>query len=93
MHQLVNTVKEVVATCSKTFLCVWLTTTHVTILLTFREWLPTNILVQIGSDIGQGGHLVQAELTKSSPWNWAKEILVQSQLVSSMATFCDAEMT
>lgn len=57
---------------------VWLTVTCMTIVLTFREWLLATVLVELDSATSwRGGeHLAQAELTKSFPWNWAKEILV-----------------
>lgn len=82
--------KELIIIWKETFLREPVTMTHLTILLTSRERSPATMFVQHGWGIGWGGHLAHAE---SFPWNWAKQILVQSQVVSQMATFCHAEVT
>lgn len=61
-----NTVKEVVATCDKTFLggegaCPLHSDPCLTTLLASRERSPTAIFVQVGSDTSWHGHLAQAE--------------------------------
>lgn len=45
--------------------------THLTLIHTFREWLPATLFAQLGSDADWDGHLAQVEPTKSCPWNWA----------------------